>query len=137
MSCSKSELMVVFKVVYRSVEGKKILMFVMEESLESTGLSPPTLFVESDIRDLKRDVKELQRTVEEIDIEGGKRLENVDRDLVFLRKQFKRVVKRSENVVIDLIVELEIKVEKLALKVVKMEAATKPSPSSRPDENIN
>ena len=137
MSCSKIELMVVLKVVCRSVEGQQILMFVMEASLESTGSSPPALFVESDIRDIKRDVKELQRTMEEIDIEGGKRLENVDRDLVFLRKQFKRVVKRSENVVIDLIVELEIKVEQLALKVVKMEAATKPGPSSHRDENID
>ena len=109
----------------------------MEASSKSTGSSPPALFVESDIRDLQRDVKELQRTMEAINSEGGRCLENVDRDLVFLQKQFKRAVKRLENVVIELVAGLDIKVETLALKVVKMEAVTKPSPLSRPHENIN
>ena len=93
--------------------------------------------MESDIQEIKRDIENLQKTVETIDIEGGRRLENVDRDLVFLRKEFKRAVKRSENAVISLMVELEIKVEKLALKVVRMEVAIKPSSSSHLEEKIN
>ena len=84
LSCSRSELVVVLKVVCRSVEGKQILVFVMEASSESTGSSPPALFIESDIRDLQRDVKELQRTMEAIDTTGGRRSQNLDRDMVFL-----------------------------------------------------
>ena len=50
-------------------------------------------------------------------------MENVDKDLVFLRKEFKRAVKRSENAVLGLMSELEIKMENPKLKVLKMEAA--------------
>ena len=103
----------------------------MEASSKSTCSSSMARFVETHIRDIKREVKELQRTVEEIDIEGGRRLENVDKYLAFLRKRIKRTVERSENAVIGLMVELEIKVENLALKVVKMEVATNPGASSR------
>ena len=58
-----------------------------------------------------------------IDYEGGKRLEHVNKDLVFLRKKFKRKVKWTENSLSRQIVELEIKVNKLALKLVKHEAS--------------
>ena len=112
-------------------------MFITEASFESTGLSIPSNFAEVDIGEFKKDVKVLQIQVEAIDTEGGRRLENVDKDLVFLRKQIKRAVKRSENVVIGLIVELEIKVDKLALKLAKMDASSNPCPLSRLDENIN
>ena len=40
-----------------------------------------------------------------------------------MRKKLKRKVKRSENALIRLIEELEIKVDKLALKLVKHEAS--------------
>ena len=72
--------------------------------------------------------------VDTIDTEGGRRLENVDRDLVFLRKEFKRAVKRSEKAVIGMMVDWEVKVEKVALKVVKMEVAINPGSSSRSEE---
>ena len=42
--------------------------------------------------------------------EGRRRLENVDKDLVFPRKEFKRAVKRLEKAVIKLMADLEIKV---------------------------
>ena len=58
---------------------KRVLVFVMEASSESTGSSLPALYVESDIRDLKREIKNLQRTKETIDTKGGRRLENVER----------------------------------------------------------
>ena len=72
--------------------------------------------------------------VDIINREGGRHLENVDRDLVFLRKEFKRAVKRSKKAVIRLMADLEVKVEKLALKVVKMEVAINPGSSSRFDK---
>ena len=112
-------------------------MFIMEASSESSSSSIPSNFVKTDIRLLKNDVKVLQSQVEVIDTEGGKRLENVDNDLVFLWNQIKRVVKRSENVVIGLIVELEIKVDKLVSYLAKMEDPSKPGSSTCPNANIN
>ena len=46
----------------------------------------------------------------------------MDKELAYLRKKINHEVKRSENEVIGLIAELEIKVDKLALKLVKHEA---------------
>ena len=46
-----------------------------------------------------------------------------DKDLVFLRKKIKRKVKRTENSLTRQIVELDLKVDKLALKLVKHEAS--------------
>ena len=109
----------------------------MEASSESIGSSPPALFVEFDIWDLKKEIKKLNQTVDKIDTEGGRRLENVDKDLVFLRKEFKWAVKRSENVVLGLMAELEIKMEKLELKVLKLEAANRPSSPLRLEEENN
>ena len=50
-------------------------------------------------------------------------MDNVGKDLDFLRRKLKRKVKRLEKVLIRLIAELEIKVDKLALKLVKHEAS--------------
>ena len=62
-------------------------MFSMEASIESSGLSSPPNFVEVDVRNLKRDAMVLQEQVEAIDTEGGRNLENMDTDLVYLRKK--------------------------------------------------
>ena len=56
-----------------------------------------------------------------IDYEGGWCLEHVNKDLVFLRKKIKWKVKRTKNMLNRKMVELEIKVDKLALKLVKHE----------------
>ena len=58
-----------------------------------------------------------------IDYEGGRRLEHVNKDLVFLHKKFKHKVKQTENSLTRQIVELEIKVNKISLKLVKHEAS--------------
>ena len=120
-------------------EVLRVLVFycVMEASSESTSSSPSALFVESDIRDLKNEIKKLKQTVNTIDTDGGRRLENVDRDSTFLRKELKRAVKRSENVFLGLMAELEIKMEKLELKVLKMEVANCPGSLSRLKEENN
>ena len=44
-------------------------------------------------------------------------MESMDKDLVYLWKQISQVVRKSKNAIIGLIAELEIKVDKLALKV--------------------
>ena len=63
----------------------------------------------------------LHNQVNAIDCEGGKRLYNVGKDLVFLRRTLKHKVKRSENALIRLIAELEIKIDKLSLNLDKKE----------------
>ena len=64
----------------------------------------------------------LQTQVNVIDYEGRRRLEHVNKDLVFLRKKFKQKVKWTENLLTRKIVKLEIKVNKLAFKLVKHQA---------------
>ena len=56
-----------------------------------------------------------------IDYEGERRLEHVNKDLVFLRKKIKWKVKRIENSLTRQIVELDLKVDKLTLKLIKHE----------------
>ena len=63
-------------------------VFVMA-SVELAGSSPPALFEDYDIMDLKMQLEQLKRMVDTIETEGGRCLENVDRNLVFLRKEFK------------------------------------------------
>ena len=119
------------------MNGKEILMLRMETGSASSSASSPPRSVVAMVRNLKHDVKALQDQVEAIDTEGNMRLENVDKDLVYLRKKISREVRRFENAVIGLIAELEIKVDKLALKVVKHEVAPNPGSSSNFDGKFN
>ena len=64
-------------------------MFIMEASTESSSSSFPPNFAKVDIREIKEDFMVLQAQVEAIDIEGGRRLENVDKYLVHLKKENK------------------------------------------------
>ena len=64
-------------------------------------------------------------------------MDNVDKDLVYLRKKISREVRKIENVVIGLIVELEIKLDKLNLKLIKQEAPSKPGSSTSLDAKFN
>ena len=58
----------------------------MEAGSASSSVSSPPRSVEVVIRDLKNDVRVLQDQVEAIDTEGGRCLENMDKDLVYLWK---------------------------------------------------
>lgn len=100
-----------------SISG--VIVVVIMASSESLGSSLPTLID----YDIKEEVEKLKGTVDVIDTEGGIRLGNVEGDLVFLRKEFKRTVKKSETAVIKLLADLEVKVEKLELRVVKLKCA--------------
>ena len=64
-------------------------------------------------------------------------MENVNTDLAYMQKKITRKVKRSKNAVIGLIAELEIKVDKLALKLVKHETPPNPGSSSNFDGKFN
>ena len=57
---------------------------------------------------------------------------NVEGDLASLRKEFKRTVRKSESAVIKLLENLEVKVDKLELRVVKLECVNKSGSSSHP-----
>ena len=119
------------------VNGKEILMLRMETGSASSSASSTPRSVVAVIKDLKHDVKALQDQVEAIDTEGDRRLENMDKDLAYLRKKINREVRRSENEVIGLIAELEIKVDKLTLKLVKHEAPPNPGSPSSFDAKFN
>ena len=68
-----------------------------------------------------------------MDIEGGRRLENVDQDLIHLRKEFELRISKTEQVFIRFLAELELNVEKLELKVSRMEMQGSSSSSARPE----
>ena len=59
-----------------------------------------------------------------LDFEGGRRLEIVDWDIVQLRKEVSHSINQIEQAMIGLLADLEIKFEKLELKVVKLEGST-------------
>ena len=73
--------------------------------------------------DMKEEVEKLKGTVVVINTKGGRHLGNGEGDLAFFRKEFKHTVKKYETTVIKLLANLEVKVEKLALRVVKLECA--------------
>ena len=112
------------------MNGKEILIIIMEVGSASSNASSSPRPEVAVIRDLKQDIKVLQDQVDAIYTEGGRRLENVDKDLAYLQKNITHKVKRFENAVIGLIAELEIKVDKLALKLIKHKAPPNPSSSS-------
>ena len=57
--------------------------------------------------------------------------------MAYLRKEFSRSISRIENVVTGMLADLEIKFEKLELKVVKLEAAKFLGSSFRHEEKTN
>ena len=102
---------------------KKLLLVKMDDGSSSTIVHVPPNPTELKIRDMKQDLKLLQNQFNAIDYEGGRRLDHMSKDFVFLRKKIKQKVKRSENLLSRQLAELEIKVDKLALKIVKHEAS--------------
>ena len=76
--------------------AKHLLILRMEAGSSIAVASVPKL-VDTKIRELKHDLKSLQTQVNDIDYEGERRLEHVNKDLVFLRKKIKWKVKRTEN----------------------------------------
>ena len=59
----------------------------MEYSSESTGSSPPSRFIEIDIKDLKKKIKGISRVLGRIDVEGGFRFDNIYKDMDHVKKE--------------------------------------------------
>ena len=119
------------------VSEKEFLFVRIEVGFASSNASFAPKPMEVIIREMKHDFKMLQDQVNAIDNEGGRRLDNVGKDLAYLRKKIKRKVKRSKNAVIGLIAELEIKVDKLALNLDKQEVPPNPGFSSSSEGKFN
>ena len=116
--------MVLFVQELCRLAAKSLLILRTKAGWSSSAVAPVPNPVDTKVRELKHDLKSLQTQVNAIDYEGGRRLEHVNKDLFFLRKKFKRKVKRTEKSLTRQIVELEIKVNKFALKLVKHEASS-------------
>ena len=98
----------------------RLLLFRMEADSSSVSASIPSS-VDKKFKEVKQELNSLQSQVNAIDYEGDRRLDHVNKDLVFLRKKINQKAKRTENSLTVQIVELELKVDKLALKFVKHE----------------
>ena len=103
----------------------------METSSESTTSSPLAQTVEADIWAIKKRMRKMNHMLNRMDTEGGHRLDIVDQDIAQLRKEFDFSIKQTEQAITRFLTELEIKLEKLELKVVNLEAAVGPGSSSR------
>ena len=118
---------------------KSLLDFLVFRLFPSTWMSPrnplhqPSSF-ETDIREIKKNIKKMNRHLSNIYSEGGRWLETIDRDMAYLKKEFTRSISRTENALTGMLAELEIKFEKLELKVVKLEATKFSGSSSRHGE---
>ena len=83
--------------------------------------APVPSSVDKKFKEVKKELISLQSQVNAMDYEGGRCLDHVSKDLVFLRKKIKRKVKHTEHSFSRELVELELKVDKLTLKFLKRE----------------
>ena len=80
---------VIFKVVAFSYLAYSLLLCaLMESPSESLASSPLAMHVEKDLRGIKNKLKKLNQILHCIDLEGRIHLENVDQDMMQLRKEF-------------------------------------------------
>ena len=66
-----------------------------------------------------------------LDTEGGWRLEIVDRDISQLMEEFTHSISQIEQAMVGIISKLEVKFDKLELKVAKLESSAFPGSSSQ------
>ena len=106
----------------------------MEETSESTGSSSLAQFIETDIKEMKKKIRGINRVLGRIDSEGACRFDNVYKDMAHVKKERERSIARTENVLTGMIAYLEIKFEKMELQVAKLEVANFPGSSSHHGE---
>ena len=116
-----------FETVFSIYSRTKLRVVVVMANSELMGSSRLAL-VELDVRE---EVEKVRETVDVIDSEGDIRLANVEGDMAFLRKAFKRSIRKSETTILRFLANLEVKIDKLELKVVKLENVSKSGSSSR------
>ena len=109
----------------------------MKMSSESTVSSTPIQSIESDIRNIRKKIKRMNRYLNRMDTEGGHRLEIIERDMVQLRKEFSHSISLTKQALTWILEDLEIKSKKLELNVGKFEVVVFTSSSSRHDETTN
>ena len=71
------------------------VVFTMDASSassESTASSLPAQLMEIDIREINKKIKKMNRYLGKIDSEGGRRLETIEKDMAFLRREFARSI---------------------------------------------
>ena len=98
----------------------RLLVYRMEVDSSSVSALVPSS-VDKTFKEVKQELISLQSQVNAMDYEGGQRLDHVSKDLVFLRKKIKRKVRPTKHSFSRQLVELELKVDKLALKFLKHE----------------
>ena len=109
----------------------------MKMSSESMASSVPVHSIESDIRNIRKKIKRMNRYLSRMDTEGGSRLEIIERDKVQLRKEFSHSISLTKKALTWMLEDLEIKSEKLELNVEKLEVVAFTGSSSRHDETTN
>ena len=98
----------------------RLLVYRMEADSSSVSVPVPSS-VDKKFKEVKQELVSLQSQLNAMDYEGKHRLDHVSKHLVFLRKKIKRKVKGKEHSLSRQLVELELKVDKLALKFIKHE----------------
>ena len=104
--------------------GLQAVFVAMDASSESTTSSALVQSVATDIRDIRKKIKQQNCFLHHLDTEGGHCLEMVEHDIVQLRKEFSHSITQTEPTMTTILADLEIKFENLDLKVVRMEATT-------------
>ena len=79
---------------------------------------------------MKKKIRGINRVLRRIDSEGSRRFDNVYKDMAHVNKECERSIARTENVLTGMLVDLEIKFEKMELKVAKLEVVNFPGSSS-------
>lgn len=83
---------------------------------------------------MKRKIRGINKVIGKIDSKGARRFDNVYKDMGHVKKNCERSIARTENVLTGMIANLEIKFEKMELKVANLEVANFPGSSSRHGE---
>ena len=113
-----------------------VLFVTMEDSLESTGSSPPAQFIETDIKEMKRNLRGINKVIDRMDFEGACCFDNVYRDMGQVKKVYDHSISCIENMLIGMIANLETRFENMELKIAMLEATKHPGSSSHHSENF-
>ena len=103
----------------------------MDTSSKSTTSSDPVLFIAAQLREIKKKIKRHNLFLHQLDIKGGRRLEIVDHDMSQLQEEFAHSISQTEQAMTELLAKLEVRFDKLELKVAKMENSAIPGPSAQ------
>ena len=84
---------------------------------------------------MKKKIKGISRVLSRINVKGARRFDNIYKYMAHVIKECECSIARTENVLTSMLADLEIKFEKMELKVAKLEVMNFPGSSSRHHEN--